>query len=109
MEKQIKELQDYFVAKILAEEVLIGKMDRHVMELFVDGRRFHLWLANEPKNRKPYHTTGDGYFMELEFTDEQAILADSIYSPIAKKYQETVLRDFELKQLEELKAKYGDI
>jgi hypothetical protein len=78
----------------------VVKQDYYTIQLSVDGYVFTIWIANTQiqNGRKQY--TNDGFItqsLDLQITDEEAILLDSILHPIIKQY----IQDVEIKQLEQ--------
>ncbi|MFA6185502.1 MAG: hypothetical protein WC720_05160 [Candidatus Shapirobacteria bacterium] len=76
IEEKIKEVQNYFVNKIMAGEFeIIFKDSRFFVTIIVDSKyRFMIWTANsyDPSSYlHPYDGIGK-YFMQLEFSDDQA-------------------------------------
>lgn len=92
MKEKIKEIQDYFIAKILANEFEVTKIGEHVLELIVDGEyKFAIWIANSPDNRRPYHASYE-YFIQLKFNQKQALKCHSILKKRIDDYRNITLR-----------------
>ena len=108
MKNKIKEVQDYFIAKMLSNDFKITEMSEHVAEILIDGKyQFNIWLANMPKDRSPYHSWGS-YFMEICFTRKQALkMHSNLYKHIAD-FKKNVLLKEKRKQLEALKKELGE-
>ena len=109
MEQKIKEVQEYFISKILNEKFETGFIGDCTCEVTVDKKyTFTIWTENDIVCRKPYHGIG-GYFMKLEFTPDQKVKCDSIFLKIIKEYKDTVLLAEKKKQLAKLKRELGEI
>ena len=98
MQKQIKEIQDYFKQKILNNEFEIKEIRPHVMEILVDREyRFSLWISNYGCDN--YLTLfSDSYnFIDFIFSaEEKEKLHNIVIEPI-KNYRKNIL----IKELEE--------
>ena len=105
MKQKIKEVQEYFISKILSGGFDIIKKDEYTFSLQIDKKyNFEIWMANLPTNRKPKNIH-DNNFMDLEFTDKQAIKLDSILSPIYKIWATGLLIEKKRNELKELEEK----
>ena len=108
MKKKIKEVQDYFIAKMLSNEFEITKTNEHIAEILIDGEyKFCIWLSNTPECRVPYHSIHD-YFMLLNFTQKQALKMHSILKKHIADYKKNVLLVEKRKQFETLKKELGE-
>ena len=108
MKKKIKEVQDYFIAKMLSNEFEITKSGEHIVDILIDGKyEFYIWLSNEPETRIPYHSLSD-YFMRIEFTQKQALKMHSILKKHIENYKKNVLLVEKRKQFETLKKELGE-
>ncbi|KAA6337098.1 hypothetical protein EZS27_014780 [termite gut metagenome] len=74
MEEKIKEVQEYFISKILNEEfeVSVEKSSKHILVLVIDEKyEFSIWAANNVEDRAQYFDFPCGNFITLgEFSDE---------------------------------------
>jgi len=108
MEQKIKEVQEYFISKILNEEFIVGNISEYTTELIIDEKYcFPIWMCNDPINRKPYMQDGR-CFMDLQITDKQAVKINSILEERYSKYSKEVLLKEKRKQLARLKKELGE-
>jgi hypothetical protein len=83
MKEKIKEIQDYFIAKLLKGEFEVKEIDEWTMHIVIDSEfDFNLWMCNGPESRRLYTS---GNCMTLTFTKEQTILLDNVTKPIYSK------------------------
>ena len=68
---RIKELNDYFVEKLVKGEYDIEKRNDYTVMVIVNGYRFNIWISNGEMNVKTYGLGFDGNFMELVFNADQ--------------------------------------
>lgn len=110
MKAKIKEVQDYFINKILSGEFIITEVNKHTLSLLVDNTyKFEIWIANDPENRKTYETGLESYFISLEFSEEQSIELDKILQPHIQEWREKVDLAEKRKQLQRLKEELGEL
>ncbi len=110
MKAKIKEVQDYFINKILSGEFITTEVKKYTLSLLVDNTyRFEIWIANEPKSRKTYEIGGEPYFISLEFSEEQSIELDKILQPHIQEWREKVDLVEKRKQLQRLKEELGEL
>lgn len=110
MKAKIKEVQDYFINKILSGEFITTKINEHTLSLLVDNTyRFEIWIANWPINRKTYEKGVEPYFISLEFSDKQSIKLDKILQPHIQEWREKVDLVEKRKQLQRLKEELGEL
>jgi len=108
MEQKIKEVQEYFTAKILADEFEITSKTEHTWNILIDGKyKFEIWMANDRDYREPTNMHG-GQFMELKFTTAQKHRLDSLLSKRKKEYEEKILLVEKRKQFDQLKRELGE-
>jgi hypothetical protein len=108
MKEKIKEIQDYFIGKILSDEFEVINMGEHVIEILVDGEyKFAIWAANTPENRKPYHSAGYEYFIQLKFNEKQALECHSLLKKRIDNYNNITLRKEKEAQYIKLKNELG--
>lgn len=106
-DQKIKDVQNYFISKILKGEFVVEKFDEHLFSLVIDEiYHFCIWVANTPEHRVPYHSIGE-YFMQLNFTKKQALKCNSVLTPIIKKWKDEVLFKEKEEQFEKLKKELG--
>ena len=78
METKIKEVQDYFVNKIVKGEYTLERVSHPTATIIIDDRyHFNLWISNGAK----YFETYDPYFnfIPIEFTDKEKEIALSVF------------------------------
>lgn len=108
MKKKIKEVQDYFLAKMLSYDFEITNTSEHVAEILIDGEYpFIIWLSNKPENRVPYHSVKK-YFIAIDFTRKQALKMHSLLYKHIADYKKNVLLKEKRKQFEALKKELGE-
>jgi len=109
IKKSIKEINDYFVEKILNEEFKVKNWrkssdDTVWLKIEIGGYEFCLW--NCTGKGEPYNSTGE-CFMELIFTQKQSKainkMLNRIYDDKGKKAKELAERA----EYERLKLTYG--
>ena len=107
MRQKIQEVQDYFADKIARGLYKVVVIDEYASTVIIDRKyKFSLWYCNGIKFFKTY--PGRDNFMELEFNDVQIKKAYKKTMLHVKKWEETEVKDKELKELENLRAKYPD-
>jgi len=79
MKQKIKELNDYFVAKIVAKDYEVVKFETFAVKIKIDDEYiFRMWLSNGVGNLSFYETGFLETFMKLSFTDaEKQIIYDN--------------------------------
>jgi len=111
MKEKIKEIQDYFINKILDLDFKVIDVSNHTLLIRIDNEyEFTIWIANEqfPTTRKPYNSLFN-YFVRLEFTDEQAIELDSKIWPIVEEAKKKFMLPNKRKLFEQLKIELGEV
>lgn len=109
MKAKIKEIQDYFIGKMLNNEMEVSDIEEHTLKVLIDGEYiFKIWISNTKDSRTPYNTHGDN-FMNLTVTQKQAHKLDAILSPIIKEYRENAGLRIKQKQFNQLKKELGII
>jgi len=70
MENQIKQVNDYFVDKLLNEDFTVESIDQYRVNVVIDGKyHFSLWIGN---NQYFFNCYQHAYsFMDLDFDDVQ--------------------------------------
>ena len=68
---RVKELNDYFVNKLVNGEYEVEKSDKYTVMVNIDGYRFNIWIGNEGSNLQTYGSGFKGNFMELFFDSDQ--------------------------------------
>lgn len=68
MEQKIKELNDYFVGKMVAKDFEVLEMNSHYVKIRIDGKyNFYLWIAGGANFLELFNGM-DGNTMLLKFT-----------------------------------------
>lgn len=70
MKEKIKEINDYFVNRLVNGEYVVQSTDTFKETVLIDDYRFDIWMANGPHNV----STNEGIttsFMELVFTEAE--------------------------------------
>lgn len=110
MEEKIKELQDYFKGKLLANEFTELGNDNYFWTVTIDKNNFTFWVAN---GRHGFMQTvvPDQLklnFMVLEFTIEELAQLHKIYVTNYREDQLKIEKDLRRRQYEQLKKEFGD-
>jgi len=105
MKKEIKNLNNYFVSKILTNEFETIEIGSHSTTIKIDNEyEFRLWTASEAKNISCYYMHAN--FMVLTFTEDQK---NEIYKILVID-QEEAKQELEkaerLRQYEDLKTEF---
>lgn len=102
---RVKELNDYFVGKLVDGSYEVIERGDHTVEVDIDGFRFNIWIANGESGVKTYFYGFDGNFMRLSFDESQktkiyrGIVGDDNIQRIMEEIQEAEIA------LEVLRAK----
>ena len=68
MDSQIKEVQDYFINKIIERDYNIVDSDGYTVTISIDKKYyFEIWISNGASNIRTYNNS----FMQLDFITEQ--------------------------------------
>jgi len=68
MDSQIKEVQDYFINKIIERDYNIVDSDGYTVTISIDKKYyFEIWISNGANNIRTYNNS----FMQLDFITEQ--------------------------------------
>ncbi len=94
MEKQIKEVQDYFINKLINQDYTIVEATEYKATVNVEGYFFKLWIGNGMNNFETYN----GSFIQLSFNEYQK---EKIYNDLIKKSKNQKL-EYLLKQKEKI-------
>lgn len=71
LKDRIKELNDYFVEKLVNGEYDIKDSDKYSVMVNVDGYRFNIWIANGSSKVQTYGQGFNTNLMELVFSKDQ--------------------------------------
>jgi hypothetical protein len=78
MDEQIKQIQDYFKKKIFDLDFkIVDKISGFTVNIIIDEKyTFCIWIENDSDFRKNYRHSLS--FMDLDFTNEESIILDSV-------------------------------
>lgn len=108
MKEKIKEVQNYFVDKIVRGLYKVDEITEHTIVVVVDKKyRFKLWTANGVHHFEVYNSGGS--FMNLDFTEKEKEAAYKIASKHRQGWIDGEKREKELKELDRLRAKYLEV
>lgn len=114
IEKKIKEVQDYFLSKLIMGDYTVRGNDSYKLWVVIDGKyNFILWIANGADNlRVEYELDSDSNqvmsFMDIHFSESDK---NDIWSARMESINKRTRRANEAAEKEEykrLKAKYGE-
>ena len=104
METIIKQVQDYFISKILNSDFEIIKFCEHHLTIKIDNSyEFVIWMSSTAMFREPWNASGN-CFIKLEFTEEQKVKCDEILMPRYTEYLRAELLSAKERELELLRA-----
>ena len=110
MEDKIKEVQEYFVTKMINGDFEFVSYDEYCVSIIIDGKySFELWIAN--KVSYLHLSNADSMkpnFMQLELKENQSNFIWEHLMPHIDQYNRTVVRTKKLKQIEELKKEVDE-
>ena len=100
MKTKIKEVNDYFVQKIINKEYEIKELNDYTANIIVDNFKFCIWMGNERQDTSCYSSPLWANFMLLHFTREQQ---EKIYNDFnsIRKENEVELLLAERKEIEQ--------
>jgi len=79
LKSRIKELNDYFVEKLVNGEYDVEERGYYTVMVNIDGYRFNIWIANGRSGVQTYGQGFKGNFMELVFdTDQKSIIYENL-------------------------------
>lgn len=104
MKEKIIEIQQYFKNKLLAGEFTILKMKENTCKIEIDGEyQFIIWIGNfikYPELTRLYEY--EASFMQLDMTEEERIILNSILKPAVLRYRKDTLIAQKQAELEKL-------
>src|SRR5690554_8164704 len=110
LNSKIKELNDYFVKKLVNREYDIVERDKFVAMVNIDGYRFIIWIANGEMNVQTYGQGFDSNFMELFFDSDQKSM---VYKNLTRDERSIMLLmeaiENKEKEIERLKSKLNEL
>ena len=95
---KIKEVQQYFIDKLLSNQFEIVNIGLHVIDLKIDNYQFNIWMANTVKERTHYYAAYN--FMDLELNLDQCIVLGTILRKEYIKFLSETMYNAKLKELE---------
>jgi len=102
MKEKIKEINDYFVNRLVNGEYIVKESNEHITTVLIDDYRFDVWLSNGP-DRVATNISVHNSFMNLDFTPVEQQM---IYSNLHNHKLEVKLKQ-KLDQYEALKKELG--
>jgi len=102
MKEKIKEINDYFVNRLVNAEYIVQSVGNSATTVLIDDYRFYVWTANGPSFIAT-NMAVDQSFMHLEFTPPEKQM---IYSNLHNHNLEVKLKQ-KLDQYEALKKELG--
>ena len=110
LNSKIKELNDYFVNKLVNGEYEVEKSDKYTVMVNIDGYRFDIWIANGESNLHTYGQGFNGNFMELFFDSDQKSM---VYKNLTRDERSIMLLmeaiENKEKEIERLKSKLNEL
>src|SRR5690554_6914070 len=110
LNSRIKELNDYFVNKLVNGEYEVVESDRYTVMVNIDGYRFIIWIGNEGSNLQTYGQGFDSNFMELFFDSDQKSM---VYKNLTRDEKSKMFLMEEIenkeKEIEQLKSRLNKI
>lgn len=109
LKSRVKELNDYFVEKLVNGEYEVVESDKYKIMVNVNGYKFNIWIANGESYVQTYGQGFKGNFMKLFFSKEQK---STIYKNLTgDDYKISLMAEIENKEkeIEQLKSKLSKI
>src|SRR5690554_1516227 len=110
LNSKIKELNDYFVNKLVNGEHEVEKSDKYTVMVNIDGYRFIIWIANGEMSVQTYGQGFDSNFMELVFKRDQKSM---VYKNLTRDERSIMLLmeaiENKEKEIERLKSKLNEL
>jgi hypothetical protein len=108
MKNKIKEVQNYFSDKLARGLYKVEEISEHTIKVIVDKEyHFALWVANGESAFSIWNIQTN--FIHVNFTDKQKVSGYKHAFKHRQGWEDTELRDKELKQLETLQTKYAKL
>jgi hypothetical protein len=111
MKNQIKEVQDYFRRKIIAQDYEIESITMYTMRIKIDGEYiFNLWIGNLNSQSNYIKTySGEYNFMSIEFSEEEKEALYKTLAPIIIKFKQEEFFNIKKAELEKLEREIKSI
>lgn len=109
LDSRVRELNDYFVEKLVKGEYEVEDGDNYKVMVNIDGYRFNIWISNGKSYVQTYGQGFNSNFMDLFFNESQKSI---IYEDLMRdKYRIDLMAEIENKQreIEQLKSKLSKI
>ena len=71
LKSRIKELNDYFVEKLVNGEYKVEERSSYTVMVNIDSYKFNIWIANGSSKVQTYGHGFDSNFMDLVFSRDQ--------------------------------------
>ena len=110
LKSRIKELNDYFVEKLVNGEYEVEKSDKYTVMVNIDGYKFNIWISNGESYVQTYGQGFNDNFMELFFNEGQkSIICENLTRD--EKSKMFLMEEIENKQreIEQLKSKLNEL
>ena len=102
MKEKIKEINDYFVQKIINKDYEFLFMDSFFYSISIDGYRFDIWMPSGYQFISTNYSTSKS-FMTLDFTEEEK---EVIYNNITSMNNDR-MKEIKLENYNKLKEELG--
>jgi hypothetical protein len=111
MEAKIKEVQDYFKAKILASDFKVIAISEYVCDILIDENyKFGIWIGNiDIKDSVKIYNLYQSNFIYFQFEYSECIKLHKIFAPIKKEYVSNKLKAEKLAQIEKLQSEVKNL
>ena len=109
LKSRIKELNDYFVEKLVNGEYEVVESDKYKIMVNVNGYKFNIWIANGESYVQTYGQGFKDNLMELFFNEAQK---STIYENLTRdKTKMALMAEIENKQreIEQLKSRLSKV
>ena len=109
LKSRIKELNDYFVEKLVNGEYEVVESDKYKIMVNVNGYKFNIWISNGKSYVQTYGQGFNSNFMDLFFNEGQKSI---IYENLTRdKTKMALMAEIENKQMEieQLKSRLNKI
>ena len=106
---KLKELNDYFVNKLVNADYVIKVIETHTITVIVDEEYlFRLWTANGTESLQLYAMSFDIPPIGLTFTEGEKVKIKASFDNAIKSKEAIDKENEERKELDRLKAKFGE-
>lgn len=109
LKDRIKELNDYFVEKLVNGEYKVKERSSYTVMVNIDSYKFNIWIANGSSNVQTHGHGFDSNFMDLFFNEGQK---STIYKNLTQDESIIALMaeiDNKHREIEQLKSRLSKI